>query len=95
MAAVRAAPVGPIYIYRGLSTPRRWLPIRISFPVDRLFIHAVSWGRASGRAAHNGATSPMMNLSLFRVRMFTCSVISAFALATTYGLVDFIMSFYL
>lgn len=41
------------------------------------------------------ATSPMMNLSLFRIRMFTYSVIAAFALATTYGLVDFMMPFYL
>lgn len=43
----------------------------------------------------NRATNPMMNLSLFRIRMFTYSVISAFALATTYGLVDFMMPFYL
>lgn len=43
----------------------------------------------------NRATSPMMNLSLFRIRMFTYSVIAAFALATTYGLVDFLMPFYL
>ena len=41
------------------------------------------------------ATSPMLNLSLFRIRMFTYSVIAAFALATTYGLVDFMMPFYL
>jgi EmrB/QacA subfamily drug resistance transporter len=43
----------------------------------------------------NRAVSPMMNLSLFRIRMFTYSVMSAFALATTYGLVDFMTPFYL
>jgi EmrB/QacA subfamily drug resistance transporter len=41
------------------------------------------------------APSPMINLSLFRIRIFAYSIISAFALATTYGLVDFVMPFYL
>lgn len=39
--------------------------------------------------------SPLMNLSLFRIRMFAYSVVSLLSLAVTYGLVDFMMPFYL
>lgn len=41
------------------------------------------------------ASSPIMNLSLFRIRMFTYSVISLLTLSITRGLVGFLMPFYL
>ena len=40
-------------------------------------------------------TSPIVDLSLFRIRMFTSSILSLLGIAIAYGLVDFLMPFYL
>ncbi len=49
-----------------------------------------------GFLAHEWKTpSPIVNLSLFKIRMFSCSVIALLTLSTTRGLVGFLMPFYL
>jgi MFS family permease len=39
--------------------------------------------------------NPVMNLSLFRIRMFTFSVLSLFIISTSYSVIAFLMPFYL
>jgi EmrB/QacA subfamily drug resistance transporter len=39
--------------------------------------------------------SPILNLALFKIRMFTCSIVSLLTLSLTRGLVAFILPFYL
>ena len=43
----------------------------------------------------NRTPSPMMNLSLFRIPMFTCSIVSLVTISISHGLVSFLMPFYL
>jgi EmrB/QacA subfamily drug resistance transporter len=41
------------------------------------------------------ASAPVMNLALFRVRMFTFSIVSLFAVSITYSIMSLLMPFYL
>ncbi len=60
------------------------------------FLTLALGGALWGFLAHEyKAPSPIMNLPLFKTRMFTCSIIALFTLAITHGLVDFILPFYL
>ncbi|MBI1993105.1 MAG: MFS transporter [Deltaproteobacteria bacterium] len=62
----------------------------------RGFLTLAFAGIAWGFLVHESkAPSPMMNLSLFKIRMFTYSVISLLTLSITRGLVGFLMPFYL
>lgn len=60
------------------------------------FLAIVFAGTLWGFLAHESkAPSPMINLSLFKIRMFTYSVVSLLTLSITRGLVGFLMPFYL
>jgi EmrB/QacA subfamily drug resistance transporter len=49
-----------------------------------------------GFIAHESRTrNPVVNLSLFRIRMFTCSVLSLLIIATASSVVAFLMPFYI
>lgn len=60
------------------------------------FLSAAFAGMLGGFLAHEfKAPSPIVNLSLFRIRMFTYSIVSLLTLSITRGLVGFLMPFYL
>ncbi len=46
-------------------------------------------------AQENRSPSPMVNFSLFKIRMFSCSIFSLLTVSMTHGLVTFLMPFYL
>ncbi len=60
------------------------------------FLTLALGGALWGFLAHEyKAPSPIMNLPLFKIRMFTFSIIALLTLAIIHGLVDFILPFYL
>jgi MFS family permease len=83
------------------------LTVMLTLLLDRKAAEVVGVGRRGfltlafagilcGFLAHeNKAPSPVMNLSLFKIRMFTYSIISLLTLSITRGLVGFLMPFYL
>ena len=83
------------------------LTLVLTLVLDRKAAEVVGMGRKDilllglagalwGFLAHEmRAPSPMVDLSLFKIRMFSCSVISLLALSITRGLVSFLMPFYL
>jgi len=63
---------------------------------QRGFLAIAFAGTLWGFLSHESrAPSPMINLSLFKIRMFTYSVVSLLTLSITRGLVGFLMPFYL
>ena len=64
---------------------------------ERAFVMAVVFGATLlGFLAHERrAVSPVVNLALFRIRMFTFSVVSLLLIATTISVMSFLMPFYI
>ncbi|MBI4490065.1 MAG: MFS transporter [Deltaproteobacteria bacterium] len=63
---------------------------------EKSFLTIAFAGTLWGFLAHEKKSpSPMMNLALFKIGMFTYSIISLFTLSITRGLVGFLLPFYL
>ncbi len=63
---------------------------------NKSFLTVAFAGTLWGFLAHeNRAQSPIVNLSLFRIRMFSYGIISLLIVSLTRGLVSFLMPFYL
>lgn len=103
-AAVAAARPQVDYMGAGLLIA---LTVMLTLLLDRKAAEAVGLGQKSflalafagtlwGFLSHERrASSPMMNLSLFKIRMFSYSVVSLLTLSITRGLVGFLTPFYL
>jgi len=83
------------------------LTVMLTLLLDRRSIEALGPERAGAAALVFGATligflaherraaSPVVNLALFRIRMFTFSVLSLLLIATTISVMSFLMPFYI
>ena len=83
------------------------LTVMLTLLLDRRSVEAVGAERATvmtllfaatlvGFLAHERrAVSPVVNLALFKIRMFTFSVLSLLAIATTISVMSFLMPFYI
>ena len=83
------------------------LTVMLTLLLDRRSVEALGPERAGAAALVFGATligflaherraaSPVVNLALFRIRMFTFSVLSLLLIATTISVMSFLMPFYI